>query len=382
MTKNTLQEFSSDFTTYFNTPKIDSLRIHLPFDRVKIVSNSLDKSLTTINADGEVIEEHIQTRKHKIKNGIGVSYAKVKFCKGKVNKTYLTIGFSAKLLQEKYLQGINKGNIEEVYKYIIEQEEVQFTFDTFLNAKVVDVDICMDYMLETSTKEVCQIAYKLTQDKYKPIANLFNQKNNVGIEWNKRLYVGKAYKTKQYLKYYSKGMEILNKSYDFYQTYLKPQFRLAEQDVDRWLRIETTIKNKNHFQSYGKDISTLRELLLSDLIESKEYFQRPINTYMNGVNTLVIPRTREGLSLRDRGTIHLMQCKMELGNLNSYQVIESLVEWLEADKGGLTKEERYKARKYYTGIADYMYKQVQDKKAEHYIDMVRNFSNYTLFPNM
>ena len=382
MTKNTFKEFTSDFTTYFNTPKIDSLRIHIPFERVKIVSNSLDKSLTTINADGEVIEEHIQTRKHKIKNGIGVSYAKVKFCKGKVNKTYLTIGFSAKLLQEKYLQGINKGNIEEVYKYIIEQEEVQFTFDTFLNAKVVDVDICMDYMLETSTKEVCQIAYKLTQDKYKPIANLFSQKNNVGIEWNKRLYVGKAYKTKQYLKYYSKGMELLNKSYDFYKTYLKPQFILEGIDVERWLRVETTIKNRKHFQSYGKDISTLGGLLTSDQSESKEYFQRPINNYMNGVNTLVMPKNRKELSARDRATIHLLQTKMELERLSSVQAITSLIEWVEDDSGSLSKQEKYKLKKYYLGIADYMDKQVQNRNAENYIDMVRNFSNYTLFPNM
>ena len=29
-----------------------------------------------------------------------------------------------------------------------------------------------------------------------------------------------------------------------------------------------------------------------------------------------------------------------------------------------------------------MDKQVQNRNAENYIDMVRNFSNYTLFPNM
>ena len=381
MTENTLKGFTSNFTTYFNIPKVDSLRIHIPFNRVKIVSNSLDKSLTTINADGEVIEEHIQTRKHKIDNGIGVSYAKVKFCKGSINKTYLTIGFSAKLLQQRYLEGINQKNIKDIYKYIIAQDEVQFTFDTFLDASVVDVDICMDYMLETSTKEVCQIAYKLTQDKYKPIANLFNQKNNVGVEWNKRNYIGKAYKTKQYLKYYSKGMELINKSYDFYKTYLKPQFVLDGNDKEKWLRIETTIKNRKHFESYGKDISTLRELLISDRIESKEYFQRPINNYMNGINTLVMPKNRDELSARDVATIHHIEIVMEYQRCTITQAINDIVTRVDDEKG-LTKQEKYKLNKYYSKIADYIEKQIQSNKVKMYIDDIQKLKNYTLFPNM
>jgi hypothetical protein len=380
MTENTLKRFTSNFTTYFNTPKVDSLRIHIPFNRVKIVSNSLDKSLTTINADGEVIEEHIQTRKHKIKNGIGVSFAKVKFCKGSINKTYLTIGFSAKLLQHRYLEGINQKNIKDIYKYIIAQDEVQFSFDTFLDASVVDVDICMDYMIETSTKEVCQIAHKLTQDKYKPIANLFNQKNNIGIEWNKRNYIGKAYKTKQYLKYYSKGMELISKSYDFYKTYLKPQFVLEGNDIEKWLRIETTIKNKKHFESYGKDISTLRELLLFDDQESLNYFQRPINNYMNGINTLVMPKNRDELSARDVATIHHIEMAMEYKRCTITEAINDIVTRVDDEKG-LTKQEKYKLNKYYSKIADYIEKQIQSNKVKMYIDDIKKLRNYTLFPN-
>ena len=103
---------------------------------------------------------------------------------------------------------------------------------------------------------------------------------------------------------------------------------------------------------------------------------------MNGVNTLVMPKNRKELSARDRATIHLLQTKMELERLSSVKAITSLIEWVEDDSGSLSKQEKYKLKKYYLGIADYMDKQVQNRNAENYIDMVRNFSNYTLFPNM
>jgi hypothetical protein len=292
-------------TIPFLKPKIDSLRLIIPFDLVNVNPNhsSFLQGLGISNlSTAELLNEHIQTTHFDANAIISSSYA---FRKGHFYSAdkcidVIAIGFSAKLLEYQYFDGIDSKNIKRIYDFIINEGLIEVSFEDFLNAKVVDTDICIDFFLKDITcKEVCAIAEELTIiSKSTPKANRFNKKMNIGIEWGTRGKVGKAYATKQYLKYYSKSLEFKNfkdkpKSFEFYKKYIQEYANedivlacgsIYKQDLmndERLLRVETSIKDKDHWKTYELNVDTLRDLLSVNLSKCPNIFNRPINAYMN-----------------------------------------------------------------------------------------------------
>lgn len=378
-----LKEYSNNYTQYFNEIKIDSLRLLIPIEKVNIISDSINQNVISINGDsGIVLKEHIQTSKHFIKNGVGIGFAIISLINGrsKQQSQYLAIGFSAKLLEYKYLEGINKDNIRQVYKYIISTKEVEISFNDFLYSKVVDVDFCIDYMLQNTAKEVCKISHSLTKDEYKiGFCGLFTKSTNIGIQWGDRRKVGKAYKKKQFLKYYSKGLEFFFKdsTKPFYEKYIKPKIDIL-QDIENWLRVETTIKNKAHFNTYGYGIDTLFDLLSVKVDE--RIFQRPINTYMSSLNTISIKANRDDLSNSDLLTLNYMQDIIRFKNYTINEAINYMLQGIEMGKKEMTKQQRYKAKKRLENISKYI--EVKSNRNKTNLDGDLTYlTNYILFPN-
>jgi hypothetical protein len=299
----------------FLKPKIDSLRLIIPFDLVNVNPNhsTFLQGLTTSNTGtGEYINQHIKTT-HFDKNAIiSSSYA---FRKGHFYSAdkcidVIVIGFSAKLLEYQYFEGINAQNIKRIYDFIINEGLIKVSFEDFLNAKIVDTDICIDFFLKDITcREICSIANQLTIiSKSIPKSTHYNKKTNVGFEWGKRESIGKAYTTKQYLKYYAKAVELKNNSYEFYQKYVQPFENeeivfscgsIYKQNLineERLFRVETTLKNKDHWKTYELNVDTLNDLLSVDFSKCPIIFNRPINAYMNKYRVI---KHRENLTSQE-----------------------------------------------------------------------------------
>lgn len=300
----------------FLKPKIDSLRLIIPFDLVNVNPNhpSFLQGLNTSNSStGELINEHIQTT-HFDPNAIVSSSYKFKknhfYSAGKIIDI-LYIGFSAKLLEYQYFDGINAQNIKRIYDFIINENAIEISFEDFLNAKIVDTDICIDLFLKDITcKEVVSIAEELTiVSKNSPQMKKYNSiSKGVGIQWGRREDVGKAYSTKQFLKYYAKAVELKSKSFRFYEKYIQ---EFANEDIvlacgsiykqnlmndDRLLRVETTIKDKDHWKTYNLEVDTLKDLLRVDFSKCPNIFNRPINAYMNKYRAI---KHRENLTSQE-----------------------------------------------------------------------------------
>ena len=338
----------------FGKPKIDSLRILIPFNEVEIIGNDFLSEIETLERNtetAEIVSEvvKVKTKKITIANGIGVSYSKKYYRTGESGSYFIAIGFSAKLLKNQYLIGIDKNNIQTCYNYIISEGLINFTKESFLNAMVVDTDICIDIKLHnTNVKEVVSIASQLTiPRKGLVLGEPFKQKNNVGIEWSKREKVGRAYFTKQYLKYYAKLIELESNSLEFYNTYIKESLNSTLVDaegnsIDRnitrnnWIRIETTISNNAHWETYGVQVKSLRDLIKTDLSKLNAIFNRPINYYMEGSREINI---REDFSPLEKLQLLSIQQIMIEQKLDYINAIESL-----AFKITKNKKEKYRVK--------------------------------------
>ena len=270
-------------------PKIDSLRLILPLNQVSINPEHPEflRQLTTINDDGEIIDSKTANTYRLHSNPCSAHYLKATTIIDGIAQEVIKVGFSSKTLKENYFDGINADNINSIYDFIISENVIKFSKETFLSAKVVDVDICLDITLKDSNvREVVKHAKKLSIKHKETSSNAFTKVDNVGIEWGHRNKVGKSYKKKQYLKYYAKGIELKNNSVKFYDAYIRNNPINNYINENKSLRVETTIKNNAHWGSYGVSVKTLDDLLALDLSKHKELFNRPINHYMNGNKTL------------------------------------------------------------------------------------------------
>lgn len=278
-------------------PKIDSLRIHLPLSEVIVnkAHSSFMRSITTSNEDGEILDEHVNTTYFNPKEIISCSYA----VRRPFGVDTLYIGFSSKSLKQNYFNGIDKHTIKQCFNFINNEGLITISKEAFLNATAVDIDFCIDYHLDTSDsniKDVINVCSELTiPNKH---INVFTKReaNNMGIWWGKRDKVGRAYKKKQFLKYYAKAIELKYNSTAFYEAYLKNELNSDLIDMDgvripqnqffnddKLLRVETTIKNNRHFDSYGYKVKSLRDLLNLELDKKfLQVFIRPMSQYMTG----------------------------------------------------------------------------------------------------
>lgn len=311
-------------------PKIDSLRIHLPLSEVVVNPDHSHfmRSITESNDDGEVLKEHVKTTYFNPEAIVSSTY-KVRSSFGEET---LFIGFSSKLLKKNYFCGIDKHTIKQIYDFITKEGLVSVSKEQFLNAKVVDVDFCIDYYLDDEDhkiKDVVNICSDLSIPRKDLNIGSVRKKENCGIWWGEREKVGKAFHSKQFLKYYAKAVELKYnpKSIPFYDAYLRDELNSEFIDIkgnrypqnkffdeDRLLRVETTIKNNQHFNSYGYDIKTLNDLLKLELDTNfLQVFNRPMSKYMTGYREI---SHTEGMTLAQKFKYYAMLKHAEISNCN------------------------------------------------------------------
>lgn len=322
----------------FKVPKIDSLRLLVPLDEVQIIDSKFLKTFISYCPETDEIDDsssHIKTTIYHEFNGIKMRFAIANLFNDKKELTkYLAIGISSKMLKENYFEGINKNTIETIFNYVNSLDIIKISKEIFLNAKAVDIDVCIDFKLyNTTCKEVFSTCYELTIPRKTIKPNLFKETTNKGIEWGKREDVAKGYKTKQYLKYYAKILELKYNSADFYEAYIKNKLNEKtlfsdgslyeyENTEENVLRIETTIKNPNHFKTYDINCVTLLDLLRIDLMIHSSIFNRPIQTYMNGYKTI---RHNAKLSPQERTYMFSLNLLANSMKLKPIDVIDSFV---------------------------------------------------------
>lgn len=319
-------------------PKIDSFRLLVPFDDCEVICSKFMQKFVLLCPDtGEIDDEseHIKTNTFNNTNGIKIGFAMKWFYNEEIGRTqYLVFSINTKMLKENYFDGIDCYNIQTIFNYINSLNIIKISKQAFLNSKAVDVDLCIDFKLTNTTcKEVFSICYELTKPSKIIKPNLFAEKLNKGIEWGKRNEVAKAYKTKQFLKYYAKVLELENNSTEFYNTYIKDKLNektlfadgtsfTTDYNNENTLRIETTIKNTNHFATYGIYCKTLNDLLKIDLLKYASIFNRPIQTYMDGYKNVIYNSI---LTLTQKGWLFTLSLIAEKSKLKPIEVIDILV---------------------------------------------------------
>jgi len=324
-----LRKYSPLFK-HLNRPKIDSLRIRIPYNKVIFIDEELGVVQGRFNYEtaeifqkehpvtGELVDDtSVVYSKYVETNGIKTRYAIRSVFEGPCvgNQQYVVVGLNAKMLQGHYFRGVSSDTIRLVWEYIVNQGIIYTDFQTFINSKISDVDICIDkYTLEILgdnefTREMtCKriVEMSRTAAKNKDNTQGWTQIKNTGIEFGDRQKVGRRYRTKQYLKFYAKLVELEHneRSKEFKETYLDTT-QIEAYDYHYFLRVETTIKNAAHFQIYDIEVRTLKDLLRVSASAMRQFIQCAINMHLNALKHQV--PAREGFTPMEKMSLFFLK---------------------------------------------------------------------------
>lgn len=275
---------------------IDSLKIKLNVDVVEVFKKGYEETYD-LNADlikgfsvvsndtGEVIDEEFK----KGALGFNEKGIKTKFLlSGWTNPhtdrkyEFLNILVNTKCLKEKYFEGIKWSTIKDIYDFLIDLKVCRFSFDDFVEAVVVDIDLCFNYRLPL----------KEFQEQLKNLKKMFIRpekrtdtgcidyglngvgRKGVGFQCSRRETT--QFKSRPFMKWYAKGLE-LKKDDDnilFNANYL---YDIKDEKGKKFVnddlqRLEITIKNSQHLeqclQVFGLEKKNTLENLL-DIVENQ-----------------------------------------------------------------------------------------------------------------
>lgn len=239
--------------------KVDSLKIRIPVEDVKIVSSTFLEKFQKLYVTGEIAEDiSLESHKTDITNGITARIGLVCCRVGKdESKEFIYIQANSKMLKSRYLEGITLDTIYLIYTYIIDLKVIEFDFEQFLNAYVSDIDFAYDVNVSPENMIVMnqKIFSKVHQDKLKYVDKPFRKDSNIGLQFNRR---EKATPSLPFIKIYHKGIEFEHHSKEFYDSFMKGI------DLKNYGRLEYTLKNAKHQKHLGISIKTLRQLLEID----------------------------------------------------------------------------------------------------------------------
>ena len=270
--------------------KYDSLRIYIPLEKVDILDDYFGSLCVITNTQTGVTQEEKEAILQKeyrdythpnIRTTFKID-KKISF--NAVEESYrighLVVFVNAKQLQNNYLQGITKDTIKDVYNYIISLGAVYFSYEDFMNARILDIDVCRDFIcpsdvdhntdrdkLFSSLKSGVDESKRAIVNKYKQTTLYYNQDRE-------RATIGKPHiklydKTAELRGYRddqdnSGGKKVRDNSLSFYIEYL------AGTQVDRIIhkgiiRLEYTLKNAKALDHFGLiKVRTLKDLINID----------------------------------------------------------------------------------------------------------------------
>lgn len=338
---------------------MDSTKIRIPIRDTSYISESITSKWILVNeATGEVKDWKGKAYFHE-SDGIKfrVALEKQPGRNGNVRE-YLTILLTAKMLEGKYLEGITLENVSQVYSYIMDTGLAKFPFDAMKAAECTDTDLKNDFENRSGKQIISYLQENTNPIKSGRAATPFREKMNQGIQWSERKST--AFKTNPYLKVYSKHLDLLSKSKVFADTYG------IEVPEDYW-RVETTVKNKKHWRTFGIEDTSLESLLsLSEDIK-ETIMQQAMKAHLFPSRSQ--RRASEGLSPKDRGLYNLILFCIELGQ--PYGVIEA--RYLQ----GQTKDNKSRKKKHLETIyREHILKTEIGKESEKLDQSLQNMGFY------
>ena len=301
--------------------RVDSLKLRIPIDLVRVLDESIFDTYSEINdATAEISSEQ---SKRKVKEFYTSETSKIKvsieqrMTSDGVQECIMLL-LNSKFTKRAYFEGIHYDALEQIYKDIIDLKIFEMDFDDFVRCDVTDVDIKLDEsMSQLSWAKIINLFKQNTKASpqagkgYTPYPPTRQKPYQNGLQFGTRTG---ATDPKPFIKLYWKGGELLSNSEDFYNEHIKGG--ITQVELLNIVRIEATIKNKNHASRCGIENFTLLGVLSLREEQLLKAFQYMAGKYINPVtfnyNTPKVGLSATELVLHDALKLGLNYTSIEI----------------------------------------------------------------------
>jgi len=261
--KSNLHNITSENPIPNRVPLIDSLRLRIPRYKCSYIDPVLTEKYQKFYESVGLIDDDLNNAGAFVSSvkGITTRIFIKSYRKGEVSEDYVVCTVSCKMLRHRYFEGINKDTIDIIYDTLMGFKVFYCDKEVFMDAAVNDVDICFNTYIENDLliESIHILAKSLKSTALKYWHPYTKSKNtNIGVEFNKREYATNAF---PHVKIYNKELELLNKSAEFYNTFLFPL------DIKNLVRIEVNVKHTKHRKYLQRKVPNLKYTNLRGLVD-------------------------------------------------------------------------------------------------------------------
>ena len=307
-------------------PKCDSLQLFIRLDRCKIIDKRFTAEYTKIykitNSKGEEeYFEDLETEKQNRQNSLyiealGVSikfqYAML-MMEGKEvgQQAYCLITINSKQLQEQYFKGITKETIKDLYDFVIGARVVMFSYSTFINSRVADIDICLDIVnfAPEQHRELLSLLKKKVSLAHTSYVT-YQGKNKSTLQYHNRKDA-KRFTKLAYLKLYDKSEELTSNSSMFYNAFIEHQQDVKQCVYNGITRVEYTFAGQRQLKAYNLAIKSLKDVLNTPNEEYIRVLIEILEVYNNNKKRVMAKDVK--LSLTDSLLLGFINALVEAG---------------------------------------------------------------------
>lgn len=315
-----------------NTINIDSLRIRIKSDYVKLKASALTDDYARLNLEtGQITEEEEEKSKRlKIrKEGYRYDFSVRRFQFNGVTNCYLVMTLNAKMLRSGYFSGLTLDNLRQIYSDIQNLNVVEFSWETFMILSfATDIDFSLDY--KASNEEyVTHLNNLIELTPFSRERDRGYKSYHGGLEWNSR---SSADSSNPYIKTYDKAEELWSRSSQFAERFLN------NEDIKDRKRFEFTIKDANHLSRFDFADTSLLSIVTSTQLQRIKMMRIVTGKVFDTDTAYLNDYTTEDQLKPDR--VVLLQA-LRFMHESGY-VDNNSIEWL---TGPLNKSNRAKYRK-------------------------------------
>lgn len=310
---------------------IDSLLLRIPTSLVQSMDSRLTDIHGVINIDsGEIDEASFKLQAVDFWNEDETIKCKALVRNVTTSKYQseecLLILLNSKILGSRYFEGLTVHNILDVYSIITQELRIcEIGLKEFCKCKATDIDFRLDSRMKLGEwNQMLDSIALLTKPStesghgYRRFKPTKANPHNHGIQFSER--ATKSFKT-PFLKFYHKQLELETKSADFYFNHL------SNVNIEGIVRVETTVKNRDHAKSLGIKDTTLEALLTLNQTQLQSVFQRTLDKHLDRKSRVLTKPQKETNDMSPTDIAHYtcLCMLMESTNGNIKSVVEAII---------------------------------------------------------